>query len=67
MILADLLIRGTLAKSRGEAKRLVDQGGITVNGSKATDAYASIAPADLKNGIIIRKGKKVFRKFIAAE
>ena len=66
MLVADILIRCGLAKSRGEAKRLVDQGGITIDGNKVADAYAPVSSDELKKGIKIRKGKKVFHKLIAS-
>jgi len=65
ILVADILIRCNLAKSRGEAKRLVDQGGITIDGNKVSDAYAPVSPDDLKKGIKIRKGKKIFHKVIS--
>ena len=59
----DLLIAGKLAPSRGEARRLIEQGGISVDGEKVTDfAYAVSADA-LGAGIKVKKGKKIFHKF----
>ena len=59
----DLLIAGKLAPSRGEARRLIEQGGISVDGEKVTDfAYAVSADA-LTAGIKVKKGKKIFHKF----
>ena len=65
LAVADILVRCGLAKSRGEAKRLVEQGGITINGSKAENANALVASADISDGIKIRKGKKIYHRFIA--
>ena len=59
----DLMIKGEMIKSKGEGRRLVQQGGITVNDEKAVDAYMSVSKDALQEGVIIRKGKKVYRKF----
>ena len=59
----DLMIAGNLAKSKGEARRLIEQGGISVDGEKVTDfAYAVSADA-LKDSVKVKKGKKIFHKF----
>ncbi len=59
----DLLIKAGLCSSRGEARRLVEQGGVSVDDVKVT-ASAYIVPAsDFDKGyIVIKKGKKVFHK-----
>ncbi|MEG0340182.1 MAG: S4 domain-containing protein [Oscillospiraceae bacterium] len=51
-----------MAASKGEARRLVVQGGISVDGDKIDDAAATIALDKLKNGAIIKKGKKIYHK-----
>lgn len=59
----ELLVKTALAPSKGEARRLVQQGGISVDGEKVTDIKATVKKADFKEGqIIIKKGKKVFHK-----
>ena len=63
--LLDLMVACKLAPSKGEARRLVQQGGVTVNEEKATDPQMRIAAADLQNGVKIRKGKKMFHKAVA--
>ena len=50
-----------LAPSKSEARRLVTQGGVTVDGEKAT-LDTRVAEAALVNGVKIRKGKKVYHK-----
>ena len=60
----DLLVAGELAKSKGEARRLIDQGGITVDGTKATGIDVKVSADALKEGVIIKKGKKVYHKFM---
>ncbi|MBR6385364.1 MAG: tyrosine--tRNA ligase [Ruminococcus sp.] len=54
------LVKAGLAPSISEARRLVQQGGITVDDVKISDPKAQIAP----DGVIIRKGKKAFKKII---
>ncbi len=59
----DLLVAGGLAKSKGEARRLIEQGGISCNGEKVTDIGAAVTKEQLADSVKIRKGKKVFHKF----
>jgi len=58
----DILVLCDLAKSKGEARRLIEQGGITVNGEKVTNVLTVFSKEDLTNGLKIKKGKKVFHK-----
>ena len=58
----DLLQKTGLTASKGEGRRLVQQGGITVNGEKVTDFLFTVSREDLVNGVVIKKGKKVFHK-----
>ena len=59
--LLNLLVKAGLAPSVSEALRLVQQGGITVNDEKITDAKAQIK---LEGEMIVRKGKKAFKKVV---
>jgi len=59
--IVDLLVMTKLAPSRGEARRLITQGGISADGEKIADPAHMFAP-DAINGIIIKKGKKVFHR-----
>ena len=59
----DLLVLAGIAKSRGEARRLIEQGGVTLDGEPVTDFGAKVGAEALKNGVKIRKGKKTHRKF----
>ena len=59
-----LMVKCGLCKSNGEARRLVQQGGIAVNDQKVTDPAATVSADDLKAGTIIKKGKKVFHKAV---
>lgn len=62
--LLDLLTLGKLAPSRSEAKRLVMQGGVFIGDTKAETFSQTIDAEALIDGVIIRKGKKVFHRFI---
>ena len=57
-----LLVKCGLCPSNGEARRLVTQNGITMNGEKFTDPKGLV---DLSEPVVIKKGKKVFHKAIA--
>lgn len=58
----DVMLAADLCKSRGEARRLIAGGGITVNGIKVEDEFAELCEADFAEGCMIKKGKKVFHK-----
>ncbi|MGQ9780237.1 MAG: tyrosine--tRNA ligase [Bacillota bacterium] len=59
----DLLVRTGLAPTRSEARRLIDQGGVTVNGEKVESIAFLLPPKKLQGeGVIIRKGKKGFHR-----
>ena len=64
MNIVDLMIKCGLAASRGEAKRLIQQGGVSVDGEKVATMDVIISADALKAGAKIRKGKKVFHKAI---
>ena len=63
-LLLDLLIKAGLTTSKGEGRRLVEQGGISVDNEKVTDPNLVISEEALRNGIKIKKGKKIFHKII---
>jgi tyrosyl-tRNA synthetase len=58
--LVDLLERTGLAKSRGEARRTIDQGGAYVNNVRQSDAARTLGPSDLLHDryVVLRKGKR---------
>ncbi|MBE6769233.1 MAG: tyrosine--tRNA ligase [Ruminococcaceae bacterium] len=60
--LLDLLVKAGLAPSKGEGRRLVQQGGVSVDDEKISDVALQIEKEKIANGIIIKKGKKVFHK-----
>ena len=59
----DMLVKSGLAPSKGEARRLIQQGGVMLGEDKVTDVYKSVTLDEVKAGVIIKKGKKVFQKF----
>ena len=61
---SDLLVKCKLTASKGEAKRLIQQGGVTVDGEKITDFNESYDKSRFTDGLKIKKGKKVFHKAI---
>ncbi len=59
----DLLVKCGLISSKGEGKRLIQQGGVSVDDNKVTDMFAVISKAEFEKGhVIIKKGKKVHHK-----
>lgn len=58
----DLLLECDLVPSRSEVRRLVQQGGLTISDKKVDDLNLTISLDDLKEGVIIKKGKKKFHK-----
>ena len=60
-----LMVKCGLAPSRGEARRLVQQGGVSVNDEKVTAIDATFGCEQFTgNGVVIRKGKKVFHRAV---
>ena len=61
----DLLKKCSLIPSNKEGRRLIEQGGISVDDEKVTDVYAKINKQSFEKGyVIIKKGRKVFHKAI---
>ncbi len=60
LTLVDVLERTGLAKSKGEAKRTIDQGGAYLNNVRQTDAARTLGPADLLHDryVVVRKGRR---------
>lgn len=57
-----LLVKAKLAPSNGEARRLIIGGGVSIDDIKVDDPKLMITAQQLKEGIVIKKGKKVFHK-----
>ncbi len=61
----DLLLKAGLIASKSEGRRLVQQGGVTVNEKRVTDIAQNFSAADFPEGqLIVKKGKKVFHRIL---
>ena len=61
--LIDAIIKTNIAPSKGQARTLITQGGISLNDEKITDVNYVLSADDFKEGYaILKKGKKVFYK-----
>lgn len=58
-----MMLKAGLIKSKGEGRRLVQQGGVSINDEKITDGFVALKYADFEQEIILKKGKKIFHKF----
>jgi tyrosyl-tRNA synthetase len=63
MSLADLIVKAGLAKSKGEARRTIEGGGINVQNIRETDVKRTITVSDAIEGkaVVLRKGQKEYR------
>ena len=60
-----ILVAAGLCPTRSEARRNVQQGGVTVNGEKVTDFKAAYTPEDImKEDFVVRRGKKKYSKIV---
>ena len=59
----DMMVKAGLAASKGEARRLVVQGGASINDEKVTEPTFTLEKESFEKEVILRKGKKVFHKF----
>ncbi len=62
--IVDLMALCGLGKSKGEIRRLIEQGGVSVNGEKVPGIDMTVSVQQLKDGVKIRKGKKIFHKAV---
>jgi len=60
----DVLVNAKFVQSKGEARRLIEQNGLSKNGEIIKDAYDTVTKEELKNGVLFKKGKKNFLKII---
>lgn len=58
----DLLTAAGLVPSKGEGRRLIQQGGIALDGEKVTDPMSVVSRDRLEQGVVVKKGKKVYHK-----
>ena len=59
-----ILVKAGLVPSKSEARRAVEQGGVSVDGDKITDMKKVYTSDELKNGIVVKRGKKSFKKVV---
>lgn len=64
--IVDLLLLAGLVKSKSEARKLIAQNGVSLNGEAVASHEQAVSAEQLKEGAIVRKGKKVYRKFLLA-
>ena len=61
----DVMLKAGIIKSKGEGRRLIEQGGVSLDDKKVTDFAAVISASDFEKGhVILKKGKKVFVKLV---
>jgi tyrosyl-tRNA synthetase len=59
-----ILVKTGLCTTKSDARRNVQQGGVTVNDEKITDIAKSYTADELRNGLVVKRGKKNFNKLI---
>ncbi len=64
MDIMTVLVKSGLCASKSDARRNIQQGGVTVDEEKVTDIGKTYSADELKNGIVVRRGKKNFNKVI---
>ena len=62
--LMSIIVQAGLAASKSEARRAMEQGGVSVNGEKITDVKKMFTPYDFAEEFVLKKGKKNFRKVV---
>ena len=64
----NLLVKAGLAPSNGEARRNVQQGGVSIDGEKVEDARMQVARESIgSEGIVLKRGKKKFMRIIVKD
>ncbi len=64
IFVSDMLVKAKLAPSKGEAKRLIQQGGVLINDVKVERFDATVALEEIGDGLIIKKGKKTYHRVV---
>ncbi|MBQ7321089.1 MAG: tyrosine--tRNA ligase [Clostridia bacterium] len=64
MDILTVLVKAGLVASKSEARRAVEQGGVSVNDAKVTDIKAVFTAETLTEGLVVRRGKKAFKKVV---
>ena len=57
-----MLVKAGLVASKGEARRAIEQGGVTADGEKVADTKATFTKDQIANGVVLRRGKKSYKK-----
>ena len=57
-----MLVKAGLVASKGEARRAIEQGGVTADGEKIADTKATFTKDQIANGVVLRRGKKSYKK-----
>ena len=60
----DMMLKSQLIPSKGEGRRLIQQGGVSVNDKRISDPNTSFEISKFGEGIVVKKGKKVYHRFI---
>ena len=60
----DLMVAAGLCSSKAEGRRLVQQGGVLLEGEKVSDPQLRITGEQLQQGVVLRKGKKIYQQVI---
>ena len=63
--IGSILVKAGLVPSKSEARRAIEQGGVSADDVKITDVKAVFTKDDLKDGKVFKRGKKSFRKVVA--
>lgn len=61
----DMLVKAKLAGSKGEAKRLIIQGGVFIGDEKVPNFDKALTADEIGSGLVVKKGKKIFHRFTA--
>ena len=59
-----LLVKAGLTASKSEARRAIEQGGVSLDGEKIADFKATVSEDALRAGVVVRRGKKAFKKAV---
>ena len=62
--IGSLLVKAGLVASKSEARRNIEQGGVSVDGDKISDVKKSYTMSEMKQGIVIKRGKKSYKKVV---
>ena len=61
----DMMTKAALAASRGEARRLIEQGGVRIDDQKVASATETVPVSAFEKGyVVLKKGKKIYHKFV---